>query len=170
MYARQAVAPQVNALALAQMFGRPMNSALYLPQAQPSFQAVAADVDGDGDEDQYSIRYSPITLLAGCVLATTGGVGDITFEPQKWTKVLEFVFDETAVAGILVYNFTVGQAPMFPVTGYAMPLSAWAQNVKEKLIDVPWCGPNTPLILSLKNTNGSEKTIWGGARAQIITG
>jgi len=59
---------------------------------------------------------------------------------------------------------------MFPVTGYAMPLSAWAQNVKEKLIDVPWCGPNTPLILSLKNTNGSEKTIWGGARAQIITG
>jgi hypothetical protein len=158
----------VNAFALAQMFGRPMNAALSLPQS--SYQAVAADVDGDGDEDQYSIRYSPITDIAGLVLATTGGVGDITFEPQKWTKVLTFEFDETAVAGILVYNFTVGQAPQFPVTGKAMPLSLWSQQVKEKLIDVPWCGPNVPLILSLKNTNASEKTIWGGVRAQIIVG
>jgi hypothetical protein len=108
--------------------------------------------------------------LAGCVLATTGGTGDITYEPQKWTQPLSFEFVKEDVEGILVTNFVIGQEPLFPQSGKAMPLGVWCEQAKEKLFDAPFCGPNVPLILSLKNVNTSEKTIWGGIRARIIVG
>ena len=161
----------VNGLAFALMFGRQQNGSLYLPQPQQSFQAVAADVDQDGDEDKYAVRYSPITKLAGVTLTASGGVGEIEFEPQKWTQVLEFHFLKSEVAGILVTNFTVGQDPQFPSkAGYAMPLGLWSEEFTNKLIDAPFCGPNVPLTLELKNTNSADKTIWGGIRGRVIVG
>ena len=154
-----------NAMALAQMFGRPANSALYLPQ----HEAVAADVDSDGDEDSYAIRMMPLTGVDGKSIAF-GATEDIEFEPLKWVQVLNFVFVPADVENLVVTNFVIGQDAQFPYKG-AIPLAVFAADSVNALIDVPWCGPGVPIALSIRNiaTSGT-KVLYGAARVRAIIG
>jgi hypothetical protein len=176
LQAHQQFAPGqlVNALALAQMFQRPLNSALYMTDVNrglvqvPSFQAMAADVDSDGDEDTTAIRFMPLTSDAGKVLAA-GASGDIEFEPLKWVQILNFVFVPSLVEKILVTNFVIGQDPQFPFKG-AIPAGVFAADSVNALIDVPWCGPGVPLSLTLKNIDSGSATVYGAARVRAVIG
>lgn len=158
-----------NALALAAMFNRPLGSALYQP-SKPVVQLVAADVDQDGDEDKTAIRLVPLTGDAGKAIAA-GATEDIVLEPVRWSQVLNFVFVPEDTEGLIVTAFTVGQDPQFPTNGKAgIPLAIFAADSTNALIDVPYCGPNVPLTLSVKNTTAGSKTLYGAARANVIIG
>lgn len=157
-----------NALALAAMFNRPVNSALY-QSAAPALQIVAADIDQDGDEDKTAVRFMPLTGTAGVVIAA-GEVADIEIEPLRWSQVLNFVFIPADTADLLVTNFVVGQDPQFPYKG-AIPLGVFAADSVNALIDVPYAGPGVPLTLSIKNKHASaEKTLYGAARVRAVIG
>ncbi len=157
-----------NALALAAMFDRPQmlkQGELYLPEA--AHEIVAADIDADGQEDEYAIRLMPLTNATGIVMAA-GDEGEISFEPLRWVQVLNFIVNPTLCADLLVTNFVIGQDPQFPSKG-VVPADVFAANATNGLIDVPWCGPGVPLELSLKNVHASaSRTFFGAARVRAL--
>lgn len=161
-----------NAMSLAAMFDRPLSELrpgeLYVPsKAFMEHEIVAADIDSDGQEDEYAIRLMPLTDATGKVMAS-GATADISFEPLRWVQVLNFLVEPTLTADLLITNFVIGQDPQFPAKG-VVPASVFAANATNGLIDVPWCGPGVPLELSLKNVHASaSRTFYGAARVRAL--
>ena len=152
------------------MFDRPLTQLrageLYLP-SERAHEIVAADIDSDGQEDEYAIRLMPLTDVVGKVMAA-GATADISFEPLRWVQVLNFIVEPTLAADLLVTNFVIGQDPQFPAKG-VIPANVFASNATNALIDVPWCGPGVPLELSLKNVHASaSRTFYGAARVRAL--
>jgi hypothetical protein len=161
-----------NSMALAAMFDRPLEQlepgGLYVPsKAYLEHEIAAADIDADGQEDEYAIRLMPLTDATGIVMAA-GATGEISFEPLRWVQVLNFMVEPTLAADLLVTNFVIGQDPQFPSKG-VVPANVFASNATNGLIDVPWCGPGVPLELSLKNIHASaSRTFFGAARVRAL--
>lgn len=156
-----------NALSLAEMFGRPLHELRAGELYVPANEIVAADIDADGQEDEYAIRLMPLTNATGIVMAA-GATGEISFEPLRWVQVLNFVINPTLAADLLITNFVIGQDPQFPSKG-VVPADVFANNATNALIDVPWCGPGVPLELSLKNIHASaSRTFFGAARVRAL--
>jgi hypothetical protein len=154
-----------NALLAASMFGRP-EGGLVLPQ--PEFQAVAADVDKDGDEDTTAVRDLPLTQAAGLALAA-GASGEINFEPIRWCKILNFTVSDALGEKCVLTEFFIGQDNMFPNKG-AVPFSNYKAEATDKQRDIPWCGPGVPLILTVKNIDAAAVVFYGSARVIAIIG
>lgn len=159
-----------NALSLAAMFGRPLSELrpgeLYIP-SEAAHEIVAADIDSDGQEDEYAVRLMPLTDATGKVMAA-GATADISFEPLRWVQVLNFIVEPTLAADLLITSFVIGQDPQFPAKG-VIPANVFASNATNALIDVPWCGPGVPLELSLKNVHASaSRTFYGAARVRAL--
>lgn len=163
-----------NQMTLAAMFDRPLTELrpgqLYEPSK--AFQAyeheiAAADIDADGQEDEYAVRLMPLTDVVGKAMAS-GATAEISFEPLRWVQVLNFLVEPTLTADLLITNFVIGQDPQFPAKG-VIPASIFASNATNGLIDVPWCGPGIPLELSLKNVHASAaRTFYGAARVRAL--
>lgn len=158
-----------NAMALAAMFDRPLNGALYLPRHQ-EHQIVAADIDGDGQEDNVQVRLLPLTGEDGLDIAA-GASEEIEFEPLRWCQILNFFVEPSLTASLVLTNFSIGQDNQFPRNRGALPLSTFAATAVDKMIDVPWCGPGVPLQLTIKNVHASvAATFYGGARVRAVLG
>jgi hypothetical protein len=155
-----------NALIAAQLFDRPAGSML-LPAA-PEYQVAAADVDKDGDEDTTAVRYLPLTGEEGKTIAANNS-GTIEFEPLRWCKILNFVVEPGLAAKLILTRWEIGQDNMFPSRG-AIPLTTFAADATDKAVDIPWCGPGVPLVLTLKNLDTDPVVFYGSARVVAIIG
>lgn len=159
-----------NSLTIEQMFGRAWRELepgqLYVP-SEAYNEIVAADVDADGQEDEYAVRLMPLTNVDGKAMVA-GATADISFEPLKWVQVLNFIVEPTLAADLLITSFVIGQDPQFPAKG-VIPANVFASNATNGLIDVPWCGPGVALELGLKNIHASAaRTFFGAARVKAL--
>lgn len=157
-----------NALLAAQLFDRPERARLV--PVRMGFEAVAADVDKDGDEDKTAVRLLPLTDAAGKSLANTiGATAEIDFEPIRWCKILNFVFPDDICENVQLSNFFIGQDNQFANKG-VIPMHRFKADANSKDLDVPWCGPGVPLQLSFRNTTADARVVTGEARAIVIIG
>lgn len=155
-----------NAIIAASLFDRPAGG-LVLPAA-PEYQVAAADVDKDGDEDTTAVRYLPLTDESGKALAA-GASTTIELEPLRWCKVLNFIVAPALADATVLTRWEIGQDNMFPARG-AIPFSIAGADAVDKAVDIPWCGPGVPLVLTIKNVSADPVVFFGAARVVAIIG
>lgn len=134
------------------------------------YQSINADIDGDGREDQQSIRLAPIvTGTTGQSLATTVSA-DFEIKPLKLFKGLNFVGMGSAVDdAIVITSLMVGQTDMLVSKG-TVPWSGLVSKGNENLLDLPWAGPGLSIYISVKNVSGGTVVFHGAIRGLAVTG
>jgi hypothetical protein len=145
----------------------PTPRGLLLPD-RADFQAVAADVDNDGDEDKLSIQSLPLTVAAGVSVAT-GASTELTIEPQRLCKIQAFDFSDALADGFAITAFEVGVENLLPAKG-AVPCTKWKAAGQNKKFDAPWCGPGVPVTITFKNITAGTLVLFGSAEVVAVVG
>jgi hypothetical protein len=134
----------------------------------PALQAVAGDVDNDGDEDKLAVQPLPLTDAAGKSVAA-GGTVEITLEPPRLCRLTSLEFSQTIADGFGLYGLEVGTENLLPAKGL-IPCSKWAPGATTKSFDAPWCGPGVPVVLSFKNISAGTLVFYGSANTIAVIG